>query len=209
MSQIVISSFPLDPGRAGDSDALNLDVAITSRQSLRVNMPKPKPVVPIERVASKIYLIRSEKVMLDSDLAELYGVPTRRLNEQLKRNRDRFPGDFAFQLTRNEFDSLRSQIAILKPAARGQHRKYIPYVFTEQGVAMLSSVLRSKRAAQVNVAIMRTFVKLRQLLASDRALARKVEEHDRQIAILFDALKKLLAPPESKKNPIGYIHHKD
>lgn len=142
--------------------------------------------------------------MLDSDLAELYGVRTSRLNEQVKRNMDRFPQDFAFQLTKNEFEALMSQIAISN-RGRGGRRKS-PWVFTEQGVAMLSSVLHSKRAAQVNVAIMRTFVKLRHLLATNRDLARKVQEHDQQIAILFDTVKKLLAPPDQpKKHPIGYV----
>src|ERR1022692_4732119 len=105
-------------------------------------MARPHSVIPVERIASRIYLIRGEKVMLDSDLAELYGVTTSRLNEQFKRNLDRVPEDFAFQLSREEFDALRSQIATLKTAGRGQHRKYLPYVFTEQGVAMLSSVLK-------------------------------------------------------------------
>jgi len=173
-------------------------------------MVKAQSVIPIERIASRIYLIRGEKVMLDSDLAELYGVTTKRLNEQLNRNIERFPEDFAFRLTRQEFEALRSQIATLKTASRGQHRKYLPYVFTEQGVAMLSSVLRSKSAVQVNVAIMRTFVKIRQILASNRDLARKVQEHDRQIAVLFETLEKLLSPPDPpKKHGIGYIRPRE
>ncbi len=173
-------------------------------------MVKAQSVIPIERIASRIYLIRGEKVMLDSDLAELYGVTTKRLNEQLNRNIERFPEDFAFRLTRQEFEALRSQIATLKTASRGQHRKYLPYVFTEQGVAMLSSVLRSKSAVQVNVAIMRTFVKIRQILASNRDLARKVQEHDRQIAVLFSTVEKLLSPPDPpKKHGIGYIRPRE
>ena len=173
-------------------------------------MTKTQHIIPIERIASRIYLIRDEKVMLDSDLAELYGVPTSRLNEQFKRNIDRFPEDFAFQLTSQEFEALRSQIATLKPAGRGQHRKYRPWVFTEHGVAMLSSVLRSSKAVQVNIAIIRTFVKLRQILASHKDLARKVQEHDRHISILFDTVKKLLAPPpEPKKNQIGFIRSRE
>lgn len=173
-------------------------------------MAKGKSVIPVERIANRIYLIRGEKVMLDSDLAELYGVPTRRLNEQVKRNIGRFPEDFAFQLTHREFEALRSQIATLKPSGRGRHRKYPPYAFTEHGVAMLSSVLRSDRATQINVAIIRTFIRLRQILTTHKDLARKVEEHDRQIAVLFDAVKKLLAPPDPpKKNPIGYVPPKD
>ncbi|MGH7814299.1 MAG: ORF6N domain-containing protein [Candidatus Binataceae bacterium] len=173
-------------------------------------MAKPPPVIPIERIADRIYLIRGEKAMLDSDLAELYGVSTKALNQAVARNRDRFPEDFCFSLTWDEHHALRSQTVTLKPSARGRHPKFTPHVFTEQGVAMLSSVLRGKRAAQVNVAIMRTFVKLRQMLAANRGLARKVEQHDRQIAVLFDTVRKLLAPPEPpKKNPIGYIRHDD
>ena len=169
-------------------------------------------MIPLERIASRIYQIRGEKVMLDSDLAELYGVPTGRLNEQFKRNLDRFPEDFAFQLSTQEFESLRSQIATLKPSRRGQHRKYLPYVFTEHGVAMLSSVLYSKQAVQVNIAIIRTFVRVRQILASNRDLARKVQEHDRQIATLFDTVEKLLTlppPPPPKKRSIGYIKSRE
>jgi hypothetical protein len=167
-------------------------------------------LIPTERIERAILLIRGEKVMLDSDLAELYGVATGRLNEQLNRNMDRFPEDFAFRLTTQEFEALRSQIATLKPAGRGQHRKYLPYVFTELGVAMLSSVLGSKRAVHVNIAIMRTFVKVRQILASNRDLARKVQEHDRQIAALFETLEKLLTPPDPpKKHAIGYIRPRE
>ncbi|MFQ6081941.1 MAG: ORF6N domain-containing protein [Candidatus Aminicenantia bacterium] len=127
----------------------------------------------MELVEKKIYLIRSHKVMLDSDLAELYGVETRVLLQSVKRNISRFPSDFMFQLTVDEFNNLRSQIVTSK--SRGG-RRYRPYVFTEQGVAMLSSVLRSERAIQVNIQIMRTFVKLRKILASHKELARKLEE---------------------------------
>jgi len=146
--------------------------------------PPPQPVIPPERIASRIFLIRDEKVMLDSDLAELYGVESRTLIQAVKRNIDRFPHDFMFQINELEFEALISQIVISNDG-RGGRRK-LPYVFTEQGVAMLSSVLRSKRAVQVNVAIMRTFVRIRQILATNRDLARKVQEHDRQIATLFD-----------------------
>ena len=170
-------------------------------------MARPHSVIPVERIASRIYLIRGEKVILDSDLAELYGVATSRLNEQFKRNRDRFPPDFAFQLSKDEFDSLMSQIAISN-AGRGGRRK-LPWVFTEHGVAMLSSVLRSKRAVQVSIGIVRTFVRLREILATHQDVARKLMEHDRQIANLYSAVEKLLALPEPKKKPIGYIHPKD
>jgi hypothetical protein len=170
-------------------------------------MARLHPLIPVERIASRIYLIRGEKVMLDSDLAELYAVPTSALNQQVKRNMDRFPEDFAFRLKAEEFESLMSQ-TVTTNNGRGGRRK-LPMVFTEQGVAMLSSVLRSKRAAQVNVAIMRTFVRLREILATHKDVARKLKEHDRQIATLFSAVEKLLALPEPKKRPIGYIHPKD
>jgi hypothetical protein len=168
---------------------------------------KTKSLVPPERIASRIYLIRGQKVMLDFDLAELYGVETRALNQAVTRNIDRFPGDFAFQFTREEFNALMSQI-VISNAGRGGRRK-LPWAFTEHGVAMLSSVLRSKQAVQVNVAIVRTFVKLREMLATNEELARKVAQHDRQIAVLFDQVQKMLASPPTKANPIGYIHPKD
>ena len=167
---------------------------------------KTKSLVPPERIASRIYLIRGQKVMLDFDLAELYGVETRALNQAVTRNIDRFPEDFAFQFTRAEFNALMSQI-VISNAGRGGRRK-LPWAFTEHGVAMLSSILRSKRAVQVNVAIVRTFVKLREMLATNEELARKVAQHDRQIAVLFDQVQKMLAPVPTKKNPIGYIHPK-
>jgi ORF6N domain len=172
-------------------------------------MAKPQAVIPVERFISSIYLIRGEKVMLDSDLAQLYGVTTGRLNEQVKRNIKRFPMDFAFKLTRAEFDSLRSQIATLKDGGRGRHRKYLPYVFTEHGVAMLSSVLHSEKAIEVNIGIIRAFITVRQMLATNRELARKVQEHDQKITLLVDAVQKLLTLPPPQRNPIGYIHPKD
>jgi hypothetical protein len=172
-------------------------------------MAKPQPVVPLERIANRIYLIRGEKVMLDHDLAELYGVQTKVLLQAVKRNIERFPDDFLFQFSKQELENWRSQIVTSNPTAKMGLRRP-PYAFTELVVAMLSSVLGSKRAVQVNIAIMRAFVKLRQILASNRQLARKVQEHDRKIAILFDTVQKLLTPPEPpKKRPIGYIHHKD
>jgi hypothetical protein len=170
-------------------------------------MAKSQNIIPVERIASRIYLMRGEKVMLDSDLAELYGVPTMRLNEQFKRNRDRFPADFAFQMTKQEFESLTSQSAISNTGRGG--RRTPPWAFTEHGVAMLSTVLRSKKAVQVNISIIRTFVKLREVLATHKDLARKVEQHDQQIAILFDAVQKILAPPNQPKHPIGYVPPKD
>ena len=160
-----------------------------------------KSLIPIERIANSIYLIRGQKVMLDSDLAELYNVETKHLNQAVKRNIDSFPEDFAFQLTKEEFDVLKSQFVT---SSWGGRRK-LPFVFTEQGVAMLSSVLKSKHARQINIAIMRTFVRLRNLLSINEELARKVQEHDKQISTLYLHLQKLLHPPESKnKKPIGF-----
>jgi len=133
-----------------------------------------KELIPVEIIERKIYLIRGEKVMLDSDLAVLYEVETFNLNKAVKRNIDRFPEDFMFQLTKEEADSLRFQIGMSKTEGRGG-RRYLPYVFTEQGVAMLSTVLNSERAVKVNIEIMRTFVRLRQMLASNAELSRKLQ----------------------------------
>jgi phage regulator Rha-like protein len=164
-------------------------------------------LIPVEIIERKIYLIRSHKVMLDSDLAKLYGVPIKRLNEQVRRNLKRFPVDFMFQLTKDEADSLRSQIASLKNG-RGEHRKYLPYAFTENGVAMLSSVLNSERAIDVNIQIMRTFTKLREMLLTHKDLQKKIEElerkYDTQFKVVFDAIRQLMAPPEPKKRKIGF-----
>jgi hypothetical protein len=156
-------------------------------------------LMPIERIAGQIYLIRGEKVMLDTDLAELYGVETRTLNQAGSRNGERFPQDFMFRLSQEEFEALRSQNVILKNAGRGQHRKYPPRAFTEQGISMLSSVLRSQRAVKVNIAIMRTFVRLRRVLASNQDLARKLARHDQEIRSLYKLVKALLEPSEVKK----------
>ena len=167
------------------------------------------PIVPVELIEKKIYLIRGHKVMLDSDLAELYKVETRTLIQAVKRNINRFPSDFMFQLDYQEVASLRSQIVISKTGRGG--RRYQPYVFTEQGVAMLSSVLNSERAIEVNIAIMRAFVKLREMLSTNKELAhklsqleRKIEKHDDEIKLIFDAIRQLMAPPETKKRKIGF-----
>jgi hypothetical protein len=168
---------------------------------------KETSLLPMERIHRHILLIRGQKVMLDHDLAELYGVSTGRLNEAVKRNLDRFPDDFMFRLSNEEAETLRSQIAISK--ARGG-RRYRPYAFTEQGVAMLSRVLRSKRAIAVNVQIMRTFVLLRQMLASNAALSRRLDElerkYDAQFRGVFDVLRALMAQDEREKQRprIGY-----
>lgn len=141
--------------------------------------------------------------MLDADLAALYGVETKVLNQAVRRNKDRFPDDFMFQLTEEEAKGLRSQIVTLE-TGRGRHSKYAALAFTEQGVAMLSSVIRSKRAVQVNIEIMRTFVRIRRILGTNEELARKVAQHDRQITVLFEHIGKMLAPPPAKRKPIGF-----
>jgi hypothetical protein len=156
-------------------------------------------------VEGVIRLLRGEKVILDADLAELYGVETRVLVQAVKRNPERFPEDFLFQLTPEEFTVLRSQYV----TSRGWGgRRYPPYAFTEQGVAMLSGVLRSPRAVRVNIEIMRAFVKMRQMLASHAKLEKKLleleEKYDGQFAMVFEALKQLMAPPEPKRKKIGF-----
>ncbi len=171
-----------------------------------------KELIPVEVIERKIYLIRGEKVMLDSDLAVLYEVETFNLNKAVKRNIDRFPKDFMFQLTQEEADSLRFQIGMSKTEGRGG-RRYLPYVFTEQGVAMLSTVLNSERAVKVNIEIMRTFVRLRQMLSSNAELSRKLQslekKYDAQFKIVFDAIKQLMIPAEPKKGKIGFRRETD
>jgi hypothetical protein len=171
--------------------------------------------VPVEIIARRIYSIRGQKVMLDSDLAELYQVPTGRLNEAVKRNLDRFPDDFMFQLSKDELDNWRSQIAISNPAARMGLRRS-PYAFTEHGVAMLSSVLRSRRAVHMNILIIRAFVQIRELLASNRELADRIEkleagqkEHTSIIGILAEEIDELKRLPEPHKRPIGFRQPKE
>jgi hypothetical protein len=164
-----------------------------------------KILVPSEIIEKKILLIRGEKVMLDADLAELYGVETKMLVRAVKRNLDRFPVDFMFQLDEKEFENLRFQFGT---SSQWGGRRYLPYAFTEQGVAMLSSVLNSGRAVKVNIEIMRTFVKLRQMLASNAELARKLaaleKKYDAQFKIVFDAIRELMRPPEKAKRKIGF-----
>jgi len=168
-------------------------------------------LVPVKIIASKIFELRDRKIMLDTDLAELYGVPTKVLIQAVKRNLSRFPGDFMFQLTRNEFNNLRSQIV----TSSWGGRRYPPYVFTEQGVAMLSSVLNSQRAILVNVQVMRAFVQLRGLVLTHKELVNRVEslerkfgEHDIKVKYIFEAIRQLLEPPEEKARPkIGF--HRD
>ena len=166
-------------------------------------------LIPQEAIERKIYLVRGHRVMLSMGLARLYGVPTMRLNEQVKRNLKRFPSDFMFQLSNAEYEILKSQIAI---SSWGGARRANPYAFTEQGVAMLSSVLNSERAIQVNIAIMRAFVRLKAVLATHKELAhklseleRKIEKHDEDICAIFEAIRQLMAPPPEKpKRRIGF-----
>jgi hypothetical protein len=163
-------------------------------------------LISSEQIEKAIYLIRDEKVMLDRDLALLYGVQTKILNRAVKRNLARFPMDFMFQLTEDEAEALRFQIGTSNKGRGG--RRYLPYVFTEQGVAMLSTVLNSERAIVVNIEIMRAFVKLRQLLASNTDLARRLDElesrYDKQFKIVFVAIRQLMAKPARDRKEIGF-----
>ncbi|MFC1730385.1 ORF6N domain-containing protein [candidate division KSB1 bacterium] len=164
-------------------------------------------IVPQQIIEQKIFLIRSQKVMIDSDLAELYGVKTKVMLQAVKRNSDRFPEDFMIQLSKEEYDNLRSQFVTSKHGGR----RYMPYVFTEQGVAMLSSVLKSDRAIQVNIAIMRAFVKIREMLSTHKKLAvklheleQRLEKHDEEIHTVFEAIRQLMAPSEKPKKKMGF-----
>lgn len=164
-----------------------------------------KSSIPAERIERRILLIRGQKVMLSPDLAELYEVAPRVLNQAVKRNLDRFPEDFMFQLTPAEYADLKSQFVT---SSWGGARRAAPYAFTEQGVAMLSSVLNSQRAVQVNIAVMRAFVKLREMLASHRDLSRRLElmerKYDAHFKAVFDAIRELMRPPEKTKHKIGF-----
>ena len=167
-------------------------------------------VVPLERVERSILILRGHRVILDSDLAALYGVPVKRLNEQVKRNIDRFPDDFAFILTEEEYEALRSQFATLK-TGRGGHRKYLPRAFTEHGALMAASVLNSPKAVEMSILVVRAFVRLRQILATNRQLATKLDElerriaaHDKNIVALFQTVRSLMAVPEKPKRRIGF-----
>ena len=168
-------------------------------------MTERTSIISIERIEQTILLVRERHVMLDADLAALYGVDTRVLNQAVQRNTERFPADFMFQLSKEEFDFLRSQLVT---SSQGGGRGYPPYAFTEQGVAMLSSVLRSRRAVQVNVQIMRTFVRLRQMLLSHAELARKLadleQKYDAQFKVVFDRIKELMKPPVPKPRRVGF-----
>lgn len=168
-----------------------------------------KHLIPKETIEHKIYLIRGHKVMIDRDLAELYGVETRVLVQSVKRNIRRFPEDFTFQVTEQEAEILRSQIVISKKGSGG--RRYLPYVFTEQGIAMLSSILKSEQAIQVNIAIMRAFVRIKAVLSNHKQIAdkldqleRKTNKHDKQIRVIFDVIRRLIAEPDKPKRRIGF-----
>lgn len=163
-------------------------------------------IVLTERIERRIYFIRGQKVIMDSDLAELYGVRTSNLNKAVSRNTGRFPKDFMFQLNREEAHSLRFQFGISKAGKGG--RRYKPYVFTEQGVAMLSSVLNSERAVRVNIEIMRAFVKMRELMTTHKDLARRLDnlekKYDTRFKAVFDAIRRLIMPMEKPKRRIGF-----
>jgi len=180
------------------------------RLALKLHLSKyMKELIPQEIIEQKIFLIRGKKVIFDKNLARMYNVSTKNLNKAVKRNIERFPEDFMLQLTIQEHESLRFQIGTLK---RGQHTKYLPYAFTEQGVAMLSSVLRSEKAIQVNIAIMRVFIRLKQLISTHKEfqnklneLERKIKNHDTDITNIFEALRKLMPPETKPTNKIGFI----
>ena len=167
-------------------------------------------ILRTDSVSSKIYLIRGKRLMLDSDLAQLYGVSTKNLNKAVRRNLSRFPNDFMFRLDAKEAESLRFQIGTSNKRRGG--RRYLPYAFTREGVAMLSGVLNSSRAIRANIQIMRTFTKISEMLASNELIRKKIEElerkyekHDHQFKIIFDAIRELLAKPEPvKKNLLGF-----
>lgn len=169
-------------------------------------------LVAIEHISQSLLTLRGQRVLLDSDLAELYGVSTKRFNEQFRRNLERFPADFAFQLTEEEAKSLRSQFATLKKGHRGEHRKYLPYAFTEHGAIMASMILNSARAVEMSVYVVRTFVRLRAMADSNKELAQKLAElerkvgtHDQAIVGILDAIRELMSPqPLPKRRGIGF-----
>ena len=164
-------------------------------------------IIPIEEIQQRIFIIRGHRVMIDADLAVLYSVTTKRLNEQVKRNLKRFPSDFMFQLNEEEFENLKSHFA----TSRWGGRRYLPYVFTEHGAIMLANVLNSPGAVQASIQVVRAFVKLRELLSTNKELAiklkqleGKIEKHDEEIRLIFKAIRKLMATPERKQRKIGF-----
>ena len=169
-------------------------------------MPAPKSALTVP-VESRIFVLRGQKVILDNDLAELYGVPVKRLNEQIKRNRERFPQDFTFQLSAEEQQSLRSQNATSKRGGR----RYLPYAFTEHGAIMAATVLNSERAVEMSVFVVRAFVRLREMLSTNQQLSGKIDElerrldtHDASIQELIEAIRELMEPPPASGRPIGF-----
>ena len=201
---------PIDnPVTSDTSTVLILRYRLTmpapSSSSLKSQIVTSRSLVRAEWVERRILSLRGQKVMLSTDLAELYEVAPKVLMQAVKRNRERFPADFMFQLTRVEYSNLKSQFVT---SSWGGARRAAPYAFTEQGVAMLSSVLRSPRAVQVNIAIMRAFVKLREILATHRDLARRLDEmeskYDKQFRVVFDAIRQLMTPPEKPRRRIGF-----
>ncbi|PIR26207.1 MAG: DNA-binding protein [Deltaproteobacteria bacterium CG_4_10_14_0_2_um_filter_43_8] len=174
-------------------------------------MTTHQALIATKLIERKIYLFRHHKVMLDADLAKLYGVTTSAFNQAVKRNKKRFPSDFMFQLNDDEVAYLRQTDDPKR--GHGKHRKYVPYAFTEQGVAMLSSVLKSERAVQVNIEIMRTFVKLREMISTHKDLVRKInvmeKKYNQQFKMVFDAIRELMTPSSpKKKHPIGFSAEK-
>ncbi len=173
-------------------------------------MNKSLKIIPEEIIERRICVINGHNVMFDFDLADLYGVPTKVLNQAVTRNKDRFPADFMFRLSAADFENLKSQTV----TSSWGGRRHPPRAFTEHGILMLSSVLRSKRAVQVNITIMRTFVHMRETMASHKELARKImqmeQKYDSQFKAIFDAIRRLMEPlPEPPKRPIGYIYNKE
>ncbi|PIP82869.1 MAG: DNA-binding protein [Elusimicrobia bacterium CG_4_9_14_3_um_filter_62_55] len=166
-----------------------------------------KSLIPSEKIEKHIYLLRGQKVMLDRDLAELYRVPTKAFNQAVKRHKKRFPPDFMFRLSKAELELWRSQIVTSNPTAKMGLRRP-PYAFTEHGILMLSSVLNSERAVQVNIEIMRSFVRLRQMMASHKDLARRLDalesKYDAKFRVVFDAIRELMEPPEHPRKSIGF-----
>ena len=183
-------------------------IAIAGKCSINEQMETTRGLIPIERIEKAILLIRGQKVMLDRDLARLYGVTTGALNQAVQRNLGRFPEDFMFRLSKTELENWRSQFVTSNPAQKMALRRP-PYAFTEQGVAMLSSVLRSRRAILVNIEIMRAFVRMRQILAAHADLARKLaaleKKYDAQFKVVFDAIRELMTPPpEPPRGKFGF-----
>jgi ORF6N domain len=183
-------------------------------QTAEAAVAKLKALVPTEEITRAILVLRRHRVLLDSELAALYGVTTKRFNEQVRRNTKRFPADFMFQLTADEISCLRSQFATLK-LGRGAHRKYLPYAFTEHGAIMAATIVNSPRAVEMSVYVVRAFVQLREMLASNKELARrfaqletrlekKLVAHDEAIAAILSAIRQLMHPPVPKRRPIGF-----